>query len=531
MARGISSQPVLRLIQRQLCAKPVVLRCSRYEQHLKGFRIQLECHRIRTEHIKSRHFSSVEVSLKNQTIDEDQIRKHLSEEDERMINELLDYKNLHGDCHVPSGRSVYAALERERLGVSDELAEWVRKQRTLHRYTQRQKGQPSQAQQIKLLTLESLGFLWSELDAQWQRQFNRLERWALENDGSHEVDKDAEPQLARWVEKQRKEFQQGKMTQARADLLEELNFVFNLRDAKWWEFYDKLLAYKEEYGDTMVPAEFEGDPQLGHWVSRQRQRRHAGLEKDRIEALDEIGFSWDVLSDTWDKNYAELCDFYAENGHTRVPTSSPLWSWVDRQRRNLRQLGHDESDGGDAVQKIEQLNKMDFDWNENEGPGDEDATHIRAKRLLELPFKAAVYDDTWVQHFQELCEFQSKHGHFAIPYMGRDSELSNWVRHQRYLYKRGKLPEERIAALDGIDFAWTAHTARWDRLFQELVRFHTENGHARVPARNSELYRWTLQQRRVLRAKSGDPDYQMLPDGREDQILELEKLFFEGKDS
>lgn len=462
------------------------------------------------------------------TTDDEDLRKNLSVEDEAMLDQLLEYKSLHGDCHVPSGRASYATLERERLGVSDDLAEWVRKQRTLHRYSQRQKGKPSKAQQIKFLTLESLGFMWSDRDAQWQRQFNRLERFALENDGSHDV---SDPQLARWVEKQRKEFQQGKMAQVRADLLEELNFVFSLRDAKWWEFYDKLLVYREECGHTMVPADYDADPQLGHWVSRQRQRRQAGLEADRIQALDDIGFSWDVLSDTWDKNYADLCDFYAENGHTRVPTSSPLWSWVDRQRRTLRQLGQDEGESVDASQNIEKLNKMDFSWNEPEGLGDEDATHIRAKKLLELPFKAAVYDDTWIQHFQQLCDFQSKYGHFAIPYTGPYSDLSNWVRHQRYLFKRDKLPEERIAALDGIEFAWTAQTARWDRLFEELVRFHAENSHARVPPRNSELYRWTLQQRRALRAKEGDPHYQLLPDDREDRILELESMLFEGKES
>ncbi|CAJ1969250.1 unnamed protein product [Cylindrotheca closterium] len=530
MACRLSSHGMLRLIQRQLCTASRFTHCHIHQSQWNGFRIQIAAPLI----IPSRQFSSVETSALSESIDDDELQKHLSVEDEAMLNQLLEYKNLHGDCHVPSGRGSFAMLERERLGgVSDDLAEWVRKQRTLYRSAQRQKGKLSEAQQIRFLTLESLGFMWSDRDAQWQRQFNRLERWALENDGSHEVDRDSDPQLARWVEKQRKEFQQGKMTQARVDLLEELNFVFSLRDAKWWEFYDKLLVYKEEWGHTMVPADYDADPQLGHWVSRQRQRRQSGLEEDRIQALDDIGFSWDVLSDTWDKNYADLCDFYAKNGHTRVPTSSPLWSWVDRQRRTLRQLGLDESESFDAVQKIEKLNKMDFGWNDTEGLGeDDDTTHMRAKKLLELPFQAAVYDDTWVQHFQELCEFQSKHGHFAIPYTGPYSDLSNWVRHQRYLFKRDKLPEERIAALDGIEFAWTAHTARWDRMFEELVRFHAENGHARVSPRNSELYRWTLQQRRVLRAKKeGDPDYQVLPGDREDRILELERLFFEGKES
>ena len=39
------------------------------------------------------------------------------------------------------------------------------------------------------------------------------------------------------------------------------------------------------------------------------------MEEDRIEVLDEIGFSWDVVSDTWEENYADLCDFQARNGH------------------------------------------------------------------------------------------------------------------------------------------------------------------------------------------------------------------------
>jgi len=524
----MTSQSMIGLIQRQLRTRPRISYSSLLQKQRNGLRIQKAALKLST----TNPFTSCRLfSVKASALDDDQ-HIDLSEEDEEMTNLLLEHKRLHGDCHVPSGRTSYALLERFRLGVSPELVAWVGKQRALYRH---KKSNLSEAMQIKIVMLESLGFMWSDREAQWQRNFNRLEKYALENNGSHEV-KDSEPQLAVWIGKQRKEFQQGKMLQTRADLLEDLDFVFNLRDAKWWEFYEKLLAHKEQFGDTMVPAEYDDDPQLGHWVSRQRQRKQAGLQEDRIQALDDIGFSWDVLSDTWDKNYADLCEFFNDNGHTRVPTSSPLWSWVNRQRCILRQLGQEENESGDAVEKIAKLNKMDFDWNENEGAGEEDSTSgdqinmSRAKKLLELPFQAAVYDDTWVKHFKELCDFQSKYGHFAIPYSGPYSELSNWIRHQRYLFKRDKLPEERIAAMDRIDFAWTAHTARWDRLFEELVRFRAENGHARVPARISELYRWTLQQRRVLRAKEGDPDYQLFPDDREDRILELEKLLFEGKE-
>ena len=55
--------------------------------------------------------------------------------------------------------------------------------------------------------------------------------------------------------------------------------------------------------------------------------------------------------------------------------------------------------------------------------------------------------------------------------------------------------------MHGIDFPWTAQEeAKWDRMYEKLVRFHTTHGHTRVPTKNAELYRWTNEQRKVLRS-------------------------------
>lgn len=474
---------------------------------------------------RRRYFSTI-PSIENENFSDEEIRKDLTIDDERMLSWLLEYKDRHGDCHVPSGKGDYNQRERERLGVSQELATWVAKQRATYRNAQGKKGKLSRPLQIKIVLLESLGFMWSDREAQWQRNFNRLEKYAKENDGNLNVDKQEDQQLAGWVEKQRKEYQRGNLSQERAALLEDLNFVFDLREAKWWEHYDQLLAYERRHGHTMVPADYDHDPQLGHWVSRQRQRRNANeLPEDRVQALEEIDFSWDVLNDTWDSNYTALCEFFKEHGHTRVPTTSPLWSWVDRQRRSLRKIGSVASRKDDADLKIAELEKVGFDW---KGHDDDSAGQInktRAKKLMKLPFKAAIHDDAWVQNFRQLCAFKERYGHFAVPYTGLYTELSNWVRHQRYLFKRTKLPKERIEALDGIDFAWTAQTARWDRLYQELIFFHAEHGHARVPSRSSELYRWTLQQRKLLNLMEDNPS--VIPDERKSRFLELENIIFE----
>lgn len=344
------------------------------------------------------------------------------------------------------------------------------------------------------------------------------------------VDESQDPQLKRWVDKQRKEYQNGNLSQERTALLEDLNFVFDVHDAKWWDFHSKLVAYQDLNGDTLVPADYPADPPLGNWVARQRRRYSANeLQKDRIKALEDIGFSWEVLNDNWDKYYAQLCEFYVEHGHTRVPRSDRfLWSWVDRQRRQIRQHGNASSgDSSNLMNRIDALNKVGFDWMEENDAAVDQVTKDRAKKLMELPFKAAVHEELWIRNFKELCAFRDRYGHFSVPYSGKYSDLSNWVRHQRYLFKRNKLPKERYAVLNDIDFAWTAQAARWDRLYEELMRFYGEHGHTRVPSRKSELYRWINQQRKTLNAQCENLDSSTEIPNNPAKVATLEKILFE----
>lgn len=53
--------------------------------------------------------------------------------------------------------------------------------------------------------------------------------------------------------------------------------------------YESLVAYKKKHGTTIVPQQYEADPQLGNWVQNQRRTCE---EEDRIDLLNEIGFVW-----------------------------------------------------------------------------------------------------------------------------------------------------------------------------------------------------------------------------------------------
>ena len=245
------------------------------------------------------------------------------------------------------------------------------------------------------------------------------------------------------------------------------------------------------------------------------------------------------------------------HGHTNVPTSeTDLWHWVDRQRRSLRKQNkqaqaehnnnedddhdddHDDNDNGDddddeeeeeafppttaaeEESRVQALNQLGFDWAPDlEG---------RAKLLKDLTLNVEVHDERWTQHFNRLCAFKEEFGHFVLPPNDLGyQDLSAWARHQRFLHKRNRLQPGRVKALDEIGFAWTAQQARWDIMYEKLVRFHAEHGHTKVPTRYSSLYRWTQQQRQWLQQEltcskpSGDDSGVSKTDTR---FLALEKL-------
>lgn len=54
------------------------------------------------------------------------------------------------------------------------------------------------------------------------------------------------------------------------DPLQRLQARQRLHDQTWNEMYLRLVAYKDKYGDSLVPKKFEEDPKLASWVENQR---------------------------------------------------------------------------------------------------------------------------------------------------------------------------------------------------------------------------------------------------------------------
>jgi ribosomal protein L24E len=238
--------------------------------------------------------------------------------------------------------------------------------------------------------------------------------------------------LGNWVISQRAYFKAGKLSDERIALLDEVGFAWEINkinpDILWKTRFDELVDYKQQFGNCNVSREYEANPQLFYWVKQQRSLFKQGkLANERIEKLDEVGFSWGRLDfkSSWMSHYNELVNHKQEFGDCIVPCklNSRLGEWAKNQRClfNKGKLSQD---------RIAKLNEIGFVW--------------------------GVRESQWMAHFYELKKFKRKFGHCDVPCAyKKNPQLGRWVENQRAFYKKGiKITEERIAMLNEAGFKW-----------------------------------------------------------------------------
>lgn len=120
------------------------------------------------------------------------------------------------------------------------------------------------------------------------------------------------PHLARWVKRQRRQYKlkmrgegHSTMTQERIDILNREKFTWDSHEAVWKEKFSELVKYKHKNGNCRVPSCSKEYPQLATWVKCQRRQyklfwegKRSSMTADRTQLLEDIGFSWEVRSNT-----------------------------------------------------------------------------------------------------------------------------------------------------------------------------------------------------------------------------------------
>ena len=459
---------------------------------------------------------------------------------EAKYQELLNYKEEHGDCNVP-----WKYLENPELGY------WV--------YNQRQFYRNNELSKDKINKLEQLGFVWDPFKARWEEMYRELKKYKNKQ-GHCNVPRGYKenPKLDSWVLKQRQDYKNGRLSKDRTNKLEQLGFVWNYREAQWEKMYQELASFKREHGHCNVPKETS---KLGRWVGVQRiAYKRNRLSKDRIERLNKLGLAWNTLEAQWDEMYKRLEAYKEVNGNSNVSREDSenreLAGWVLKQRQDYRK-------GKLSQDRFKKLEKLGFVWNALEAQWEERYQELvkyriehgncnvpakysanpklggwvskqrqdyqsgrlskaRITRLEKIGFglRKSVEQD-WDRMYQQLVDYKAEHGDCNVPsnHIG-NPRLGRWVSTQRQEYKKGRLDEDRINKLEKLVFVWNTIEFKWNDMFQKLVEYKKENGNCNVPPKynqNQKLGNWVGTQRYVFRKGK-------LSKGRIDR---LEKLGFE----
>lgn len=278
--------------------------------------------------------------------------------------------------------------------------------------------------------------------------------------------------------------------------------VFSKNSARWDSLVQRLREHYNTYGDSLITKDHP-DKELYQWtLSLRRNYRHQALGgskessiatvsqnvtpkrprlgQEKLRALTELEFPWDVQALLWERRYEELCAFHAVNGHCKVPPSVPhLGVWVRNQRREYRRLELDQ-DSTLTQQRLDRLYALGFEW-------------------------CTSHSTKWESRYQELETFYREHGHSNVPedYQGNVS-LGQWCMNQRTAYRRyangepTALTAERIELLETLEFRWHLRLHQWKCMLERLKLYHDAHGHVAIPTSddtNQDLRVWLILQR------------------------------------
>jgi superfamily II DNA or RNA helicase len=365
--------------------------------------------------------------------------------------------------------------------------------------------------------LNEVKFSWDPFSEQWEEGFAALKKFRSRE--GHCLTKDKLRidgfNLGVWVGTQRQNKDQ--LTSEQLSRLDSLGFCWDPIADQWEERFAALKEFHAREGHAKVlQTHIEGNLKLGIWVADQRQRRKT-LTAEQTSRLNSLGFSWDPITEQWEKGFAALKAFHAREGHSKVSQKQQeegvkLGLWVGSQRMRRNQL---------TAEQIRRLDSLNFCWDPlteqweegfaalkefhaREGHAKVLQTHKegnlklgvwvagqrqrrrnltadQTSRLNSLGFSWDPITEQWEQGFTALKAFHAREGHCRVTRDVKTNslKLGTWVDIQRQT--KAKLSPDQIARLDSIGFSWDPHREIWEKSFKALKSFHEKEGHCRAP--------------------------------------------------
>ncbi len=177
--------------------------------------------------------------------------------------------------------------------------------------------------------------------------------------------------------------------------------------------FKRLADFKRDRRHTHVPTGWY-DQTLAVWVRTQRGNANRRNPADRLSAvrrrrLEELGFSFSIDADNWERRFAQLGQYAEKHGHCDVPRFAKefggLGIWVSHQRNAER------------AEKLEPF---------------------RRERLSALGFVFNPRQCRWDDWLRRLAAFRDQHGHANVPRHSKEvPALSDWLGQQQAVTTEG----------------------------------------------------------------------------------------------
>ena len=269
----------------------------------------------------------------------------------KMFQKLKAYKEVHGDCNVPT-----------KYPIDPSLSAWVRAQRVEHKIIHIHGKISKKLCSKKIILLERIGFNWDQYEA-------RRKEIVVEDGNDLNSEKDVSSDNN----------ENDKFHIISAQSIQSTNDSSKLRrDKQWFEHVEQLKEYKNKHRSCHIPRNSKEYPELGRWCSVQRQQyadfkagRYSRLTKERIDILNDIGFVWEPKGGgqrqekEWMKMFNDLKLYKSLHGNCNVSQKKDpyqyLGRWVCRQRRDYKTFKEGRPSAM-TQQRFELLQELDFQW-------------------------------------------------------------------------------------------------------------------------------------------------------------------------
>lgn len=354
-----------------------------------------------------------------------------------------------------------------------------------------------------------------------------------------------DPSFGTWVAMQRTKKRKGQLKPDREALLNEIDFIWELRGQTFYEFYERLEEFKKKHGHLNIPAFNTEDKKLGRWVNvfrvalKKGKQKEDGsiyysgyrITKEQMKMLDDIGFKRSAVKNAWNNNFPKLLKYYNKHGNTNITQKdgSTLYSWCYKVRKGETSITNEQ------IQILKDMG-FKFDLSKKTNSVKSSKKRKRTSKLkgkkVGVPEKTKIRNNTiWNDRYFVLKKIIKTEGWEVIKRKNYPT-IYNWVLRQRGLLKKQILDTDKKILLDKIGIDWSPEIIapikdddnRWMELFNRLKEFKSKFGHTNVSQLDPEykdVGMWLNQQRAHRKGRKSRNKILTLRDDREQMLSSI----------